>query len=92
MTDQGNNTAYYEDIVAIATSDSIILVAYRSKVFRCRCKLRHMADEERRRYGCPGIVEGVGEMMGECQEDAKRTAPIQCRAHYGHCKRTYERS
>jgi hypothetical protein len=91
MTDRGPNAADYEEIFSISTSDEIILFASRSKVFRCRCLLRHMTDEERQRYGCPGIVEGVGEMMGECQEDAKRTAPIQCRAHYGHCKRTYER-
>ena len=55
------------------------------KTRRCRCSIRHMPDPERKRHNCPGHVFGEGETRGECQKNAKLTAPKACRAFYGHC-------
>ncbi len=54
----------------------------------CRCTIRNMPDEERRRHNCPDRVYASvseGTSIGECQRRAKQTAPEPCRAYYGHC-------
>lgn len=51
----------------------------------CRCKYRN-APTTPERAGCPGIVQGVGDSMAECQRNAKMNAPAHCRRYYGHCQ------
>ena len=50
---------------------------------RCRCSIR-MAPPEIMAE-CPHRVFGTGLTLGECQNNAKFTAPQQCRQYYGHC-------
>jgi RHS repeat-associated protein len=52
----------------------------------CRCTLRDAPPCETRE--CPPRVFAVvpeGTSIGICQEIAKGTAPVNCRAYYGHC-------
>jgi len=56
-----------------------------AKAFRCRCTIRYAPPDIFAR--CPPRVYGTGFTMGECQNNAKFTAPQECRQYYGHCGR-----
>jgi RHS repeat-associated protein len=49
----------------------------------CRCTLRYAPPELT--ASCPDRVYGTGPTIGMCQEEAKMSAPIECRRYYGHC-------
>jgi hypothetical protein len=49
----------------------------------CRCSLRLAPPDIMEQ--CPPRVFGKGVTLGECQNNAKLTAPQQCRQYYGHC-------
>jgi RHS repeat-associated protein len=56
-----------------------------ARAFRCRCTIRYAPPDIFAR--CPPRVYGTGFTMGECQNNAKFTAPQECRQYYGHCGR-----
>jgi RHS repeat-associated protein len=49
----------------------------------CRCTIRYAPPDIM--AICPPRVYGRGSTIGECQNNAKETAPAQCRRYYGHC-------
>ena len=55
----------------------------RRRNIRCRCTIRYAPPDIMAE--CPPRVIGEGENMRTCQNDAKFTAPQQCRRYYGHC-------
>ena len=54
------------------------------------CKLKFRQDNPRAmdelRERCPKFVSGFGKNSGECQDNAKLTAPRECREFYAHIR------
>lgn len=57
----------------------------RVRIRKCRCSLRNITEKEAEDKKCPGRVYGFGATIGQCQANAKATAPQVCRKYYGHC-------
>lgn len=57
----------------------------RNRVQKCRCTIRYASQSIMNQ--CPDRVYGTSTTgdIGACQNDAKNTAPQQCRQYYGHC-------
>ena len=72
----------YLGLIAIAAV-AIATTASRSNMQRCRCTIRYAPPDIMAQ--CPPRVYGVGATMHDCQNNAKFTAPQQCRRYYGHC-------
>jgi RHS repeat-associated protein len=51
---------------------------------KAKCKARFTEDQNPPAH-CPDFVYGEGATRGEAQENAKLTAPPECRKFYGHC-------
>jgi len=60
-----------------------LYAACRSKIRQCRCSLRDAPPNIMAL--CPARVYGTGATMHDCQNNAKFTAPQECRRYYGHC-------
>jgi RHS repeat-associated protein len=54
-----------------------------ARMRRCRCTIRYAPPDIMAQ--CPPRVYGTGTNMHDCQNDAKFSAPQQCRQYYGHC-------
>ena len=72
----------YLGLIAIAAV-AVATTASRSNMQRCRCTIRYAPPDIMGQ--CPPRVYGVGATMHDCQNNAKFTAPRQCRRYYGHC-------
>jgi len=63
----------------------ILAAAYTASraIRQCRCTIRYAPPDIMAQ--CPPRVYGMGVTIGDCQNNAKFTAPQQCRQYYGHC-------
>jgi hypothetical protein len=73
-----------EQVENIITKTVSQLSKRRSPVWECKCKARSTSKENPPDH-CPNFVWGEGKSRGIAQENAKLTAPEECRKFYGYC-------
>lgn len=72
----------YLGLIAIAAVAVATTASQRRGMRRCRCTIRYAPPNIMAQ--CPPRVYGVGSTMHDCQNNAKFSAPQQCRRYYGH--------